>query len=230
MIRFSFQNDNFLDKVLIFLKLSFIVLLKNFIKTRININKNKNKKNRMLEIGPGIKPITGFETLNVIDSKKVDYIMNISKKLSFRNETFDLIYASHVIEHVPWYFIEKTIEELYRVLKKGGKLEVFVPDGLKICKTLVEFEEKQIDNIHKDGWYRFNKEKDPCVWASGRIFTYGDGSNNLSHHNWHRTLFTPRYLIKIFRKAGFEQIEILDSKDVRGHDHGWINLGIRGVK
>jgi hypothetical protein len=81
-----------------------------------------------------------------------------------------------------------------------------------------------------DGWYRYNAERDPCKWASGRIFTYGDGSGSPRSANWHRALFTPRYLRSLFERAGLSDVREMDSSEVRGEDHGWISLGVRGVK
>ncbi|HEY9221330.1 MAG TPA: methyltransferase domain-containing protein [Lutibacter sp.] len=229
-MNYSFNNTNKIDHFLKFLGLSKIILLKNRIKTNINIKKYLKKDIRNLEIGPGLNRIEGFETLNVIDGFGVDYICDIAKPLPFRDDTFDLIYASHVIEHVPWYLQKKTFNELFRILKKDGVLEIWVPDGLKIVQTLYDYETNGINNIHKDGWYRFNEDKDVGIWANGRIFTYGDGEGNLNHPNWHRTLFTPRLLENMFRLSGFKKIKMLDNNEVRGVSHGWINLGIKGTK
>ncbi|MCH1433976.1 MAG: methyltransferase domain-containing protein [Flavobacteriaceae bacterium] len=45
--------------------------------------------------------------------------------LPFKDGTFDLILCNHVLEHIPDDL--KAMEELYRVLKKGGKLIAQVP-------------------------------------------------------------------------------------------------------
>jgi hypothetical protein len=105
-----------------------------------------------------------------------------------------------------------------------------VPDGLKICKALVDYEVEGNNYIHEDGWYRYNPEKDPCKWASGRIYTYGDGTGNPCHPNWHRSLFTPRYLKTLFETAGLHGVRVLNKTEVRGDDHRWINLGMTGIK
>jgi SAM-dependent methyltransferase len=230
-MKYSFPKTNKLDRVLFFMKLSFIVNCKNYFKTSININKNKNKKNRFLEVGPGLNRIKDFETINIIDSPIVDYIIDISEgKTPFENNTFDLIYCSHLIEHLPWYNVEKVLKEFSRILTDNGQLEIWVPDGYKICKVLVQFEEDGIDNTNLDGWYRFNEEKDPVKWTAGRLFTYGDGLGTVNHHNWHRGLFTEKYLKRLLSNVGFVDIGTMDNSEVRGYDHGWINLGIKGFK
>lgn len=201
-----------------------------WIKSIINILKNKNKKIRNLEIGPGSIRIEGYETLNIIPGSLVDYFFDASKKLPFNDNTFDRIYASHILEHIPWYKTVTTLQEWVRILKPGGIIDIWVPDGLKIAKTLYEFEILGVNNIKNDGWYKFNPSKDPCIWASGRLFTFGDGKGNLNHPNWHRSIFTPRYLSKVLNEVGLINISSLDANDVIGYDHGWINLGVRGQK
>jgi hypothetical protein len=114
-----------------------------------------------------------------------------------------------------------------RVLVPGGQLEVWTPNALKIAKAFVQAEETGSEEFHQDGWWRFNSERDPCRWMSGRTFSYGDGSGR-SHPNWHRSLFSPRYLIRLFKKAGLVEAHEMDRSEVRGYDHGWINLGVRG--
>lgn len=200
------------------------------LKNRLSLRKNKRKTQRYLEIGPGDERTTGFETLNVVGGLNVDYVFDAAKQLPFKDNTFDLIYASHILEHIPWYKTEDVLKEWVRILKPGGQLEVWVPDGLKICETLLKAELKSVNLIDKDGWYKFNPRKDPCLWAAGRIFTYGDGTGNPNHPNWHRAIFTPRYLKKLFEYSGFVNIKEMDRSEVRGYDHGWINLGVKGTK
>jgi len=201
-----------------------------WITTRLNIVRNKRAQNRCLEIGPGKNRIQGFETLNIKWNKSVDYVADASKPLPFSDNTFEIVYASHILEHVPWYNLEDTLREWTRILKPGGQLEIWVPDGLKICKALVDFELLGENYIEKDGWYRYNPEKDPCKWAAGRMFTYGDGTGNTRNPNWHRSMFTPRYLRLLFERAGLKDVRELNLQEVRGYNHGWINLGIVGTK
>lgn len=198
--------------------------------TRINLVINNRNPSRYLEIGSGTEKIPGFETLDIVPGRRVDYVLDCTKKLPFRDQAFDVIYASHVLEHVPWYMAQPTLNEWVRILKSGGQLEVWVPDAVKICKAFVDAELFQNNYIHLDGWYRFNPEKDPCVWAAGRTYTYGDGRGNPKSPNWHRSLFSARYLKLIMKRAGLENISDLTREEIRGYDHGWINLGVKGTK
>lgn len=201
-----------------------------YIKTPYSKAKNKNKKHRKLEIGPGPNRIKGFETVNILWGRNIDYVADASKALPFPNDCFSLIYASHILEHVPWYKVHSTIREWNRILKPGGIIEIWVPNGFLIAKTWIDAEDGKENLNYLDGWYKFNPEKDPGIWANGRIFSYGDGTGLKNHPNWHLSLFSERLLIKALADNGFRELTVMDRSEVRGHDHGWINLGVRGTK
>lgn len=198
--------------------------------TRYHLRCNRDRSDRELEIGPGHGRIEGFETLDVSARWNIDYVVDASGKLPFPQGTFRVIYASHVLEHIPWYQVRKTLDEWVRVLAPGGALEVWVPNGLEICRVFVDSETTGRDATHLDGWYRFNPDRDQCTWAAGRIFTYGDGTGDPADPNWHRGLFSPRYLKKLMEEAGLVDVRLMDRSEVRGYDHGWINLGVRGTR
>lgn len=65
-----------------------------------------------LEINPELAKITeslGYKTVNV----------NILNN-DFKDEEFDIVHCSHVIEHLSYPFVVKALDELIRVTKKGG--------------------------------------------------------------------------------------------------------------
>lgn len=194
-------------------------------------------KQRYLEIGPGKKSIPGFETFNLgkkerTEGKSSDYEGD-ARKLPFSDNTFDIVYSSHCIEHIPWFQIEDTIIEWARVVKPEGRLEVWTVNSYKIAKALVELEETGIwTGPPIDEWSNPKILKllknDPYKWASGRIMSYarsGDYDSNL-----HRSVLTPKYMWSCLEKADLKNIRYMDNSEVRGKDHGWINMGICGIK
>jgi SAM-dependent methyltransferase len=198
--------------------------------TPINLHRHRRKAERFLEVGPGFSRIAGFETLDVTWGRQTDYVADAAEALPFQSHSFDLVYASHVLEHIPWYFTAPTLKEWVRILKRGGVLEIWVPDGLKIAKAFVAAEESLDRSFEQDGWWRFNASKDPCTWMSGRTFSYGDGAGTPNDPNWHRALFSERSLRDYLHGAGLTDIRRLEPSQVRGHDHGWINLGLSGCR
>lgn len=177
-----------------------------------------------LEIGPSNSINPGFVTVDIDPRKKPDYLIDASGKLPFKDEQFELIYASHIIEHIPWYKTEKTLIEWVRVLKYGGKLEVHTVNAVIIAKWILLAEEGKVKDI-PDRWAKFNPEHNPFKWASARMFAYDNGEPN-----WHKALFTPRYLFALFEKVGLINLEALTCRDLRSSKHGLIDFGVRGTK
>jgi predicted SAM-dependent methyltransferase len=64
---------------------------------------------------------------------------NLLKGVPFKNETFDFVYHSHVLEHFSKEDGEKLIEECFRVLKPGGTLRIAIPDLEQIAKNYIKF-------------------------------------------------------------------------------------------
>jgi len=226
--RLTGGQKQFIKRYVIPVPLGLMSKLHALVLNPVNRARYKSRAERKLEIGPGPRRIPGFESLNIVTGLNVDYVANASRRLPFPDRSFDLIYASHIIEHVPWYQVRDTLVEWVRVIKPGGTLEIWCPDGLKIAKAFVDAELNAGRDYEKDGWWRFNGDHDPCVWMSGRCFSYGDGSGRLAHPNWHLALFSDRYMRKLLTEVGLVDIEELPRSAVRGYDHGWINLGFRG--
>ncbi|MBL0329714.1 MAG: class I SAM-dependent methyltransferase [Bacteroidetes bacterium] len=65
---------------------------------------------------PGLEITRNF--LKSLDISNVTVMHASAEDLPFENNTFDLVFSSHVIEHVP--DMEKAIKEINRVLKPGG--------------------------------------------------------------------------------------------------------------
>lgn len=72
----------------------------------------------------------------------VDYQINLTN-LPFDDNSYDLIYASHVLEHIK--DDEKAIQEIYRVLRPGGV--AFLPVPL-ISEVTVEYPEPNPHEEH----------------------------------------------------------------------------------
>ena len=171
-----------------------------------------------LEIGPGKDPVEGFETLDVIGRPGTTYVADWGHEpLPIPNETYDLVFASHVLEHVSWTRTQNALLEAKRILKPNGMLEIWVPNFAYI-----------VDCYHRricgDDWRRENSEADPMKWVNGRIFTYGPGEENR-----HRACFDERSLRRCLEQAGFGNVRRV-SKRIIGIGHGPIDLGMRGVK
>ncbi len=79
---------------------------------------------KKLHLGCGLDYREGW--VNVDSHAKADVKWDLNKfPYPFKENTFDYIYCSQIIEHLDP--LEKVMEELHRILKKGGKVEIKVP-------------------------------------------------------------------------------------------------------
>src|SRR5688572_19487584 len=108
---------------------------------------------RCLEIGPGPIRLPGFETLNVIKTPVTDHVGD-AQRPPFPNNSFDVVYSSHCIEHVEWFQVEDTIREWVRILKPGGLLEVHTVNGYNLLKALIDLEETGKTDLTAGKWKR----------------------------------------------------------------------------
>ena len=62
-------------------------------------------------------------------------------------------------------------------------------------------------------------------------FRYKDlGQGTPGHFNWHLAAFSERRLAAAMREAGLREVTRMERREVRGYDHGWINLGVKGLR
>jgi SAM-dependent methyltransferase len=88
----------------------------------------QNAQSRVLNIGCGLKKLIGAVNVDAWDVCKPDIVWDLNKVPWpwAEDNSFDTIYAYHVMEHLPnWWEVFK---ECARVLKVGGILEIRVPD------------------------------------------------------------------------------------------------------
>lgn len=91
---------------------------------------------RKLHIG-GTTKSTGWEILNANPAPYVDHICNANDLSLFPDNTFDEIYASHVVEHLDYKDeLLRTLSEWNRVLVPGGTIYISVPD-LDVLAALI---------------------------------------------------------------------------------------------
>ena len=77
-----------------------------------------------------------WKILDAESRPEVDFVGNASCLSQFEDNSLDVIYSSHVLEHFYYQLnneLLNTLAEWYRVLKPGGKLMVSVPDLQVLC-------------------------------------------------------------------------------------------------
>lgn len=82
---------------------------------------------KVLNVGCGFAQFKAPNVVNLdaFDICKPNVVHDLNKPLPFADETFDIIIANHIMEHVENFW--GCFNELARVVKVGGKIEIWVP-------------------------------------------------------------------------------------------------------
>lgn len=80
-----------------------------------------------LHIGAGNVILPGFVNLDAREAPGIDLVAPAYPLDGILDETFDLVYASHVLEHFHRGVIDDVLREWVRVLKHDGALRLAVP-------------------------------------------------------------------------------------------------------
>ncbi len=80
----------------------------------------------------------GWKNLDIDPGPGVDYVGDCCDLSQFGANTADVIYASHVLEHVSYIKqLPTALNEWFRVLKPGGLVMISVPDFEAMCQLFV---------------------------------------------------------------------------------------------
>lgn len=97
-----------------------------------------------LHLGCANKHINGFVNVDTRELEGVDIIDNIITLEKFQENTADLIYASHVLEHTGRLEYMTVLKRWYDILKKGGILRIAVPDIEAVVNHYNKFQDLKV--------------------------------------------------------------------------------------
>jgi predicted SAM-dependent methyltransferase len=85
---------------------------------------------KKLHIGCGKAYLPGFINVDIFSSVRADVYADMAA-LPFERESFDCLYASHVLEHSHRHMVLANLSHWRDLLKLGGLLRIAVPDFAK---------------------------------------------------------------------------------------------------
>lgn len=85
-----------------------------------------------LHLGCGNINKENFINIDGFPYSHVHYVQSLDKLSNFDDDSVDLIYACHCLEHFRYSQTRSVLREWYRVLKNGGVLRLSVPDFDKL--------------------------------------------------------------------------------------------------
>ena len=189
---------------------------------------------KKLEIGPPKSSATpdgqpGWDTVDVVGKTTFRGAWGTSP-LPIPDNTYDWVFASHVLEHVPWWQALNAAKDAFRILKPGGRFTAWVPDGVKIVQTYVKEPEKLIE--HNRTWNRTNQffpERSAWGYMNAHMFwgasQYGVGRIE----NFHKSMYDYESLQVLLGAAGFcDTVRVVRSTGELARINA--EVGIEGTK
>lgn len=79
-----------------------------------------------LNLGCGKDKLKGYINMDMRDYGH-NIVRDVRRGIPFNDNTFDEVFTSHFMEHIGHEDIYFVVEEVYRVLKDGGKFIIRVP-------------------------------------------------------------------------------------------------------
>ncbi len=142
---------------------------------------------RLLHLGCGTIDAEGFVN---IDARALPHVHFVVKELAevkfIPPGSFDLVYMSHVLEHVPHQAVVSVLEVVHGILRPGGVCRVAVPDFDALVR-IYEADGRSLERI---------------------IFPLFGGQDY--PYNFHYAVFNEAWLTGLFRMAGFSEVRWWD--------------------
>lgn len=87
-----------------------------------------------LNLGCYNKKLPGFTNVDVREDVEPDIVDDAFELSTIKDNTVDLIYSSHMLEHLDYKKTKQALNNWYRKLKKDGILRLAVPDFEAVCR------------------------------------------------------------------------------------------------
>jgi predicted SAM-dependent methyltransferase len=137
-----------------------------------------------IHLGCGSVNHPKFINIDGLPAPHVHYIRAIDDLSPFKDNSVDLIYACHCLEHFPYANVSKVLTEWFRVLKKDGILRLSVPD----FDLLID--------IYRANGNSFNTAVLESI-LGGQNYKF----------NFHKALFNRSSLEDLLINIGFKQVQ-----------------------
>jgi ubiquinone/menaquinone biosynthesis C-methylase UbiE len=144
-------------------------------------NHYSNVTSLSLDIGAGDVP-RGDINIDVRRLNNIDVVCH-ALYLPFRDDTFTHIYLSHVVEHFNYKDVIVLLKEVKRILKGGGKVEIWIPNfmafGVLEKWITGSIEKKKLPILYGllTGGYEYNEDVHLSQWNIQLLKTYVTSQN-----------------------------------------------------
>lgn len=142
-----------------------------------------------LHLGCGTKHIDGWINVDARPLEGVDCVDDIQTLSAFESGSVEVIYASHVLEHVGRLDYMKVLERWFELLQDGGVLRIAVPDIEQVVRHYNENQDLLVLRGFLWGGQTYPQNYHYCGWDFKTIETdlKKVGFKNVSRYDWRET-------------------------------------------
>ena len=141
-----------------------------------------------LHLGCGKRYLEGYIHVDIAEFEHIDYQLPIDDLSTFKDNTIEEIYASHVLEYFDRNDVINVLTEWKRVLKHSGILRLAVPNFPKLVEV-----------------YQSSKDLSSIL---GPLYGKWDIGNQ--EFIYHKTVYDENSLKNVLEEVGFKNIKIWD--------------------
>lgn len=148
-------------------------------------------------------------------ARREDIRFGTAEAIAHADGSVDVIYSSHMLEHLDRPTAQQFLAEAFRVLKPGGVIRIAVPD----LRLLVDRynADGDADRLVESSFLATESPK--SLAAKLRYVVLGS-----RHHAW---MYDARSLVAFLERAGFESARTLDAGTTTIEDPGALDLSER---
>ena len=149
----------------------------------------ENKEEVKLNLGCRNKKLPGFINIDICEDCNPDILDNAFTLKKFEGDSVDLIYSSHMLEHLNYEESFKALSVWYNLLKEGGILRLSVPD-LEVIFAHCLYYKRLPDMMHMiygDQSTEFEYHKNGWTFDTMKIDLECIGFKNIQRWDWRTT-------------------------------------------
>jgi predicted SAM-dependent methyltransferase len=174
---------------------------------------------KKLQIGTGNNILPGWLNTDLYTDVAFNDIafLDVSDPFPFKDNTFDVVFSEHMIEHVPYALGQTMLKEIRRVLKPGGKVRIATPNLANILALYTDKPTPAQERYIK--WSVDRHDKGVKIYSPQHVI-------NTFMNSWgHSFVYDPKSMREAFTSAGFvditehrpEQSDVPELKGIETH-------------
>ena len=159
-------------------------------------------------------------------------ILDASKRFPFDDNSIDVIFSSHVLEHLSFEGADSMIKECYRCLCKDGVLRIIIPDLYKMAKKYID-----LTSLRQEGRnaFKFMEELGMAEERHRGVIgliskLFGSSRHLYMYDEWSLKEILEKYKFKNIRKMSYGQSQVPDITAVEQQHRHALSVCLECIK